>query len=131
MIAKFSVSLQDSALHYMHHYISFTIRSQSCRSIGFWFAHVQTKLSYRNMSYNAETRQGQLTFRSNATPTFRHHLHSPSRSYLVKRSCNHLSREYSFVDTRHHGAMRDTSLYFSSEPLVSRTRRNSIPAIRV
>lgn len=82
----------------------------------------------------AGTRQGQLTFRSNAnvTPTFHHHhLHSLSGTYLG-RSAAATTRLESIRGhaVRHHGAMRDTSLYFSSEPLVSRAR-HSIPAIRV
>jgi len=83
----------------------------------------------------AGTRQGQLTFRSNAnaTPTFHHHhLHNPSRSHLGQ-SAAATTRLESIRGhaVKHHGAIRGTSLYFSSEPLVSRARRNSIPAIRV
>lgn len=71
------------------------------------------------------TRQGQLTFRSNAnaTPTFhRHHLHSPSGSHLGRSAAatTRLESIHSWIAVRHHGAMQDTSLYFSSESLVSR-----------
>lgn len=90
--------------HYTRHYISFTIHSQSCRSISFWLAHVQTKLSYRDTPYN----------RRNATRTINlpqqceRHADFPPSSFTqpfrilsrAKRSCDHSTREYSFVDTR-------------------------------
>lgn len=85
-------------------YISFTIRSQSCRSIGFWFEHVQTKLSYRDTSYNHRN----ATRTINLPQQRERHADFPPSSFTqpfrilsrAKRSCDHSTGEYSFVDTR-------------------------------
>lgn len=79
--------------------------------------------------------QGQLTFRSNANATLtfhHHHLHNPAETYLG-RDAAAATRLESIRGhaVSLHGAVRDAPLYFSSEPLVSRARHDSIPAIRV
>lgn len=74
---------------------------QSCRSIGFQLMHDQTKLSYRDVSYN---RNGTRTInlpqqrehRADFPPSsFTQPFRNPSRA---KHSCDHSTREYSFVD---------------------------------
>jgi len=78
--------------------------------IDFWFAHVQTKLSYRDTSYN----------RRNATRTINlpqqreRHADFPPSSFTqpfqipsrAKRSCDHSTREYSW--TRGEASWRNT-----------------------
>lgn len=78
------------------------------------------------------TRQGQLTFRSNAnvTPTFhRHHLHSPSGSYLGRSAAATTRLESIHSWTR--GEVSWCNARYLSLLFVNRAQRDSTPAIRV
>lgn len=74
---------------------------QSCRSIGFWFVHVQTELSYRGTSYNR--RNGTRTI--NLPQQRKRHADFPPSSFTqpcwnlsrARRSCGHSTRGYSWT----------------------------------